>query len=276
MLLIECKKLFKRTEYKLVFLLLCLAVITDFFVLCIDFYGANLSNVYSAYFMTVLYNVSRSPFRLVFVMYLPVCVGLMGGDSYAFDNYNGINTYIITRVNRFRYIWVKALAIFLVAVFALICSMMLSLILSQIAFLEYGYCMHFGQLPDLIVNDSFEKGIFLGKLQYTKPYFGLLIFIVLRGVYGGILALAGYGVSLVFKCNRYIVMAIPFVVFEMLSIGWDFINRNISSLKYQTDITIPLMVYPECSAVSYFIPFLVVVIIDLILIGIGSIKEEAI
>lgn len=278
MLGIEIKKLIKRREYKFIFILMFLGAVLDFAVLCYNFYGESLSSVFPAYIMTVLYNVSRSPFRLVFVLYLPLCVGFMGVDTYLCDRQDGINNYILTRCNRKKYIWNKALAIYIVTMLSVISVILINLLLAVSTFPVYGYDFgHIGQLPELLVLNN-NSG-FLDSLEIEKPYAGFLIFAVLRGVYAGLLALLAYGISLVIKINKYIVIASAFIVCEGIGVLGNLIRKITEKLgtaiTFQNfDMELPLVIYPDVTLLEYATPYLFVLLLGIGLIFIGSRKEE--
>lgn len=278
MLNIEIKKLIKRREYKFIFILMFMGAVLDFAVLCYNFYGKSLSSVFSAYSMTVLYNVSRSPFRLVFGLYLPLCVGFMGADTYLCDRQDGINNYILTRCNRKKYIWNKALAIYIVTMLSVISIILINLLLAVITFPVYGYRLdELGQLPELIVLG--EHGGFLDSLQIEKPYAGFLMFAVLRGVFAGLLALLAYGISLVIKINKYIVIASAFIVYEGIGVLGNIVGRITEKLGHTIafqnfNMELPLTIYPDVTFFEYATPYLFVLLLGIGLIFIGSRKEE--
>lgn len=278
MLGIEIKKLIKRREYKFIFILMFMGAVLDFAVLCYNFYGKPLSSVFPAYCMTVLYNVSRSPFRLVFVLYLPLCVGFMGVDTYLCDRHDGINNYILTRCNKKKYIWNKAFAIYIVTMLSVVSVILINLLLAVITFPVYGYRFdEIGQLPELLVLDNYG-GIFT-SLKIEKPYVGFLIFAVFRGIFAGLLALLAYGISLVIKTNKYIVIASAFIAYEGIGAFEQIITKITGKLgiaiTFQNfNMELPLTIYPDATVFEYAAPYLIVLLIGIGLIYIGSKKEE--
>lgn len=275
---IEIKKLMKRREYKFVFILMFMGAVLDFAVLCCNFYGKPLSSVFPAHCMTVLYNISRSPFRLVFGLYLPLCVGFMGVDTYSCDRQDGINNYILTRYNKKKYIWNKAFAIYIVTMLSVISIMLINLLLAVITFPVYGYNFeHIGQLPESLIFDDY--GGFLTSLESKKPYAGLLIFAVFRGIFAGLLALLAYGISLVIKTNKYIVMASAFIAYQGMGVIGQIITKIMGKLgrtiTFQNiNMELPFVIYPDVTAFEYAAPYLLVLLIGTGLIFIGSKKEE--
>lgn len=277
----EIKKLVKRKEYIFFFMIMFFAVIFDFLINCINLYGERLSNLYPAYVMTVLDNISRAPFRVVFTLFLPLVVCVAASDTYLLDTKAGINNYIVTRVNRSRYIKTKALAIFLVVFFTIMLNILLSIALNATTFPLYGYKSHWQIMPYMLTSE-YEFGTeLLGKLRFYHPYINICLWGMLRAFVGATFALFAYGVSFIKKISRYIVLISSFVVYHLISVA----EMNFESFLFDIDMNhsiwrdflgfcVMLNVNPRVGIVQYIYPIILFLIIAIMLIKRGIKKEE--
>lgn len=269
MVLLEIKKIIKTKEYRVIFAIMYIFMIMDFIILCSMFYGKGLSEVYSAHNMNVMYNISRSPFGILYHALLPVCVGLMGCSTYAQDRKNKMNNYIITRTSRQKYIINKGISIFLVASLTVFLLLMINVLFAVIAFPVYGYKLHGAQM-NFIFTDFYGTALF-GELQYENPYLGLCIFIALRALFAGIIGLEAYGLSMFIR-NKYVNIFSAFIIHNVFTfVEIIFADAVNISLPLSMNVFAP---YPNMGVIMYFSSFMINLIFAFVLIHIGVKKDE--
>lgn len=275
MLVLEIKKLFKRKQYVIMLFIMCTVVCLDLLVKCKYFYGQGVANVFPAYQLVILESAYMSRFGIFFAMFLPLMVGFMGVDSHVCDVKDGIDSCIMTRVNRIQYLKNKAKALFLVVFATVGVVLLVGVLLVIVVFPLYGYKLNGGQLPEVIIDKAWYDGYFLGYLKYRMPYVGLFIFIILRSLYAGVLALFGFGVSLCVPRMKYISIAAPFVVYtgaEMLQL---LAEKYLGIVLPFIGTTYPLQTYPHVSFGSYIMPFVLFLGLFIVTFSIGvGIKRE--
>ncbi len=269
MVLLEIKKIIKTKEYMVIFAIMYIFMIMDFIILCSMFYGKGLSEVYSAHNMNVMYNISRSPFRILYHILLPVCVGFMGCSTYAQDRKNKMNNYIITRTSRQKYIINKGISIFLVASLTVFLLLMINLLFAVIAFPIYGYNLH-GVQMNFIFADPHGTALF-GELQYENPYLGLCIFIALRALFAGILGLEAYGLSMFIR-NKYVNIFSAFIIHNVFTFVENIFGEALNmSLPISMNVLVP---YPDIGIIMFSLSFIINLIFAFVLIHMGVKKDE--
>lgn len=282
MLRLEAKKILRRNEFKFVAILMFLSVIIDFIVLCYNYYGSNLSSIYSAHTMTVMDNISREPFRVIFTLVLPLVASIIASDMYLSDKNAQINTYIITRVNRKTYIKNQLAAIFIVVSGLTFMMLLLSLLLCVIAFPIYGNTLHGAVMPyELIQYQSkTDTYLFLARLRLFHPYINIIFFIVTRSVFAGIFALLSYSISFISRVNKYIVFVFSFVIYSIITISEALIERELFSLNLENTWLVNLVysgilsLNPVGNIFTYFKDIIIFLLLFLVFIIIGLRKEE--
>lgn len=274
MLVLEIKKLIKRKEYRIMLLIMWVVVCLDFLAKCKYFYGQGISNVFPAYQLAILEPAYMSRFGVFFAMFLPLIVGFMGVDSHVCDVKKGINTCIMTRINRIKYLKNKAKALFFVVFITVEIVLIVGVFLTIITFPLYGYNLNGGQLPDIIVDKAWYEGLFLGYFKYKMPYVGLMIFITIRSIYAGVFALFGYGVSLCIPHVKYISIAAPFIVYTGTEMFQLLAEKYLGVELPFLGTTYPLQTYPRVNFLSFLLPFALFVGLFLVTFSIGTRRED--
>ena len=284
MILLEIKKIIRRKEFKIISAVCLAAVILDFLTNCYNAYGGRLTAVRPAYVMTVLDNYSKSPFRLVFEILLPLLITVAASDMYYSDYSKQINTYILSRVSRRTYIISQAMAVFVVTFGIVFVSVLLSIALSLVAFPMNGYktlstrslenmiALEFGNPPD--------GEMMLYDLYMYHPYLNLLAGSLLRALAGGVFALLAYGFSFLRNVNRYMVFFSAFILFNVIdilygiadSIAYSY-NRSMLHLGGYLGICL-LDKNPNITTFSYFVGQTAYIILAVMMIKHGIRKEE--
>lgn len=279
MLNLEIKKIVKRREFLFFFFVMFLAVVSDFVINCYNSFGSSLSVLYPASVMTVLDNISRAPFRTVYGLFLPFVVCFVASDTYLLDKKYGINNYILCRVNRKQYIWNKAKAIFIVVSVTISINILLSILLSRIAFPAYGYSQ-FGTVMPYELTDRFESKNLLYNLELYHPYINIAFWGIMRGIIGGIFALIAYGISFIKGINRYVVLVSGFIFYNFYDLLQQIAEKVLEHLDL-TDTFLSKIIYgavfttnPRVSVFGYVKDIIIYLIVALLLIHIGTKREE--
>lgn len=280
MLKLELKKIISRKEFVIFFFLMFFAVISDFLINCWCYYGSNMSALYTASNMTVLNNVSRSPFRTVYVILLPIVACIMASDTYLVDKKMGMNNYILLRTDRKKYIWTKGVAIFILVSLTILINILLSISLAYIAFPAYGYCSNGRVSLDILSGKFISKRLFIELYMY-HPYINLLVFGFIRALTGGVYALLAYGISFFKNSNRYIVMASSFLIVTVLEIIEEIYKNILEKIGVNDGILRKIGIFGtllntniDVSFLTYIKEFFLFLGVALILIYAGTKREE--
>lgn len=283
MLTLEIKKIIKRREFLFVTGLMFISVIVDYLVNCYNYYGSYKTMLYPAYNMTILDNVSRSPYCIVFMLALPLVASIAASDMYCTDAAMNINSYIITRIDKKTYVKYQALAIY-ITVFTITCLMLfLNLLLCVATFPIKGYSLNRFIMPyDLVLYNagSFNSGTFLYDLQLAHPYINIIFFILMRGFIAGIFSLLAYGVSFFRFANKYVVFVSSFVIYNIIEVGEYILERVVWKLNMQESwisnlcYSGVLQLNPNGNVYTYFKDFIIYLIFAVILIFWGRKQED--
>lgn len=281
MVKLEIQKITKRNSYKFVAILYILVSVIDALTNMYSYYGKGLSEVYPAYTMSVLNNVSRSPFRIIYVVMLPIVVSAIASDMYTYDRDNKINNIIFVRVNKAKYIWSQAAAIFISVSSLILFSLLLNLIICLVAFPAYGNMMYDMWLPGYLVHiqkpEYIEYELF-GVFRFSHPYLNLLFFIFMRSIIAGVFAVLSYAVAAAIKINRYVVFVISFFIFNIVEFGESIAEQLLLKAQETNLVKIVysglLELNPMGNIVTYFKDIILYLLLAVITTYIGTRKEE--
>lgn len=281
----EILKLSNRTEYKIISAIFVMAVLIDIWVICYNNYGAGLTEVNSAYCMTVLFNESKAPFRLVFGIFLPICAAYIASDTYLNDSKSGMNSVILTRTDKKSYVRTKAYAIFLLVGCTIFSVLLLDLILALAAFPAHGrvfeqlpwMLVDFGNAPWILGEEHLSidtKSILGYELYAFHPYLWCMIWIIIRSLTGAIMALFAYAMSFVIK-NRYIALLSSFLCVNIIVAAEGMIKDLIGSLPFKGSFSGLFTVTPSLDSwFVYFIPHILLTGISIIIIHKFCLSED--
>ena len=227
MMIRELTRIIRRKEYMIMTMILFLAVFVDTIMNCMLFFGEGLSNVYPAYNMTVLYNVSKSPLRLLFVVMLPIATAVFASDIQKKDSDRGICNMLYVRQSKRKSITAQASAIFLSVFIAYFSALIISVIFSVVAFPLYGYgkfgedkiieLLYSGGRWNYPVTDGFSN--LLLNFKNLHPYLNLFVFAFFRSVIAAVFALLAYGVAFLRFVNRYAVFLSSFLLYNGIELS---------------------------------------------------------
>ncbi|MDR2834191.1 MAG: hypothetical protein LBV67_10795 [Streptococcaceae bacterium] len=225
----EITKCLKRVEFKVVVAATFAAVFLDFFTLCRNYLGADLSTVISASNATILTNQIKTPLYAVFAILLPLTVSLLYSDSYLMEKKLGLTQSVHTRISKKQDIIAKSSAVAIVSFLVTLFPLLINLALAMTAFPLQGY--NTLGLPDYKMLTYIDSGKVLEHLHVYSPYLNLLIFILIRSLFAAAFALLSFGISFVGKINRYLVSLFSVVIYFVFQVVFDLLGSLIPDQK---------------------------------------------
>lgn len=283
MLTLEIKKILRRKEFVFVSILMFLSVIMDYLVNCYNYYGSKMSLLHPAYDMTCLNNISRSPYCIVFGVALPLVASIAASDMYNTDAAMGINSYIITRVNKKTYVKNQGLAIFITVSGVTLSLLLMNLFLCMITFPVKGYSLYGFIMPYEMIEyngSEYFSSIFMDNIHMAHPYINIIFFIIMRSAVAGMLALLSYGVAFIRFINKYVIFVSAFLIHTVLELAEYFLEKVIWSLDMQESWISKLcysgilQINPNGDVFTYFKDIILLMILTIALILIGRRREE--
>lgn len=227
---LELKKIIRRKEFKLVFIVIWAAIFLDFLLTCREYYGANLSNVMSAFNGTIITNVVKTALEPIVGILLPLTVGIIYSDSYLEEDTWGVSNFINTRISKKNNIIAKSIAISIISFSIIFIPLLANEILAIIAFPIQGYNT-FGA-PDYKLLCYIDYDKVLPELQLYYPYINILLFIFIRALYGVAFALLSFGVSFLYKVNKYITVLSAFIINTFMIVVLNSISKVLPQNSY--------------------------------------------
>ena len=274
LLLGEIKKITRRKQFLFMTAILFGAVFTDFFITCAHYYEKPLSLVPSAYHSIIIYNFFGTPASTVFESFLfPLAAGIIASDLYFEEKMMGINNMIVTRVSKKSYIWHKLWSIVIIVFAITVLPILLNILLALIAFPVQGYFTTKSPIKLLMEPDKLRIFNFL-KNWY--PYWNVIVFSCIRGVFAVMSALLAFSVSFVKNANRYFILLSPMLFFIVYTLIASFIS-DIPALGERTTEMIVihiLAVNPYGSIWTFLLYFFLEIGISVILIRKGMSSDD--
>lgn len=223
----EIKKIIHRREYLIIAGILITAVLLDFYSTCIQVYGENLSEIPSAYQMSILSNKSNL-FDLVFGSFLFFLISnMIAVNIVTYEVECKIDTYIFTRLKAEKYIKNQVLAIVLVTFFTVWGCLLLSLGLSLSAFPLQGYFTEVTTHNTLMEPDP--NRLFSYLLNFY-PYLNILTLITLRALTAAVTAFFSSAIIIDNRTSKYVALFLPMVIFITYSITTSIIIEHIDDI----------------------------------------------
>ena len=210
MILEEIKKIVKRTQFKVVSLILFLDVIMDFFITCKHYYGSELTRIRSAHLCTILNNDVSNFTAMMFSILLPIVACIIASDIYYEEEDMGLTNMIYTRRKKREDIKAKLIAISVTVFMVVFLALMLNYVLACITFPKQGN--HCENATYLTLSD-WDPDQILAYLRMYHPYLNLFIFIIIRCLAANAFAVLSFAFSLCYKKNRYVILLFAMIYY---------------------------------------------------------------
>lgn len=152
-------------------------------------------------------DASSGGIQLYFMFLFPFVVS-MAYASCAFDNRNeGVDKFVIQRAGIKNYYFSQALVTFLGAFLIVFFSTLLGqlVIIAAVPLHSVKINPYYPLSPDL----PFRNVVFFQDLCYNYPYLYFFTYNIIGGIFGGLIGLLSYSISLHFKINRFLILTIP-------------------------------------------------------------------
>ncbi|MBD7916377.1 hypothetical protein H9660_14615 [Clostridium sp. Sa3CUN1] len=194
---LEIKNCLNSYKFKINFFILSLISIFTFILTCNYYYGYNSIFVPPAYKTGFISNSAIKYGFFLFLTIMPLLVCFIYSDSYEFELKKKINTAIITRCGRKRYLLSKILTVSIVAFFSVFIIMSVTELLSFFTFANKGSFTGGSMFYDL--KSSYNANIFLANIKISNPYLFNFILILINSLYAAILAAFTFSLTIILK-----------------------------------------------------------------------------
>lgn len=270
----EIKRIVLSKGYIIVAMFFLAMILIDFFVSAQWAYGRNLSEIPSAYQMSILSNKGNI-FDLAFGSFIFLLISnFIAMELISEEVEKKIYTYICTRVCFKEYLKVELLAVVVVTFFTVWICLMLSLGLTLIAFPIQGY---FTDVTTHNMLMSPDPNRLFGYLHNYYPYLNILLLITIRA---GIAAVTTFLSAAILICNsfsKHVAFMVPMVIYIVYSTLTSLASDNIEDIGlYSIVETNILSVNGAGNEIVLFGYLIIQVIIGIMLIKMGLRNNETI
>ena len=241
----EVKKIVRRNEFYAAAIIIFFAVFLNFYIACDNLQGKPLSQIPSAWELTVLRNYYCYNFTdTVFSTLLPLIASIMAADVYYTELKKGITNYIATRTSCSSYIRNKVLAAGTVVFVTVGIAVAVSIVLSIIAFPLQGHYSTDVSFRSLMMHDRYR---ILCGFEGAYPYLNIIFFGFIRCLFAVSSALFAFSMTFIKRINHYLLMlssTIYYFVYillvtliantfaDVLSYNWaDMINTSVTGVN---------------------------------------------
>lgn len=271
----EMKKVTERKQFWMILVFLVAVVFADFWLTCKNYQNSLLSNVPSAYDLTIINNYYDGSIGMFFFRGFPfvLIVSLIGSDIFYEEKERGIQNIIFTRISARKYIRHQVAAVMTVTFLTIVFVIVVSQCLALMAFPVQGYMLQDTTAYNVLLP---LKGYMLSGLRASSPYLNNIIYAVIWGITGAIFSLFSYALSFLHQMRRYAVLMVPMILYLVYTIVMSLIAGRISNVWLSICLETSLLkVNSAGSAWVYVILYALITGISFLLIrrGLSNDKE---
>lgn len=158
-----------------------------------------------------------SIFRTFYFLTLPILAILPFGSQHYYEKNSKYRELLIIRGSRSTYYLSKCITNFIIGFLTIFITLILNYIIVYIIYPN-----------NFIIGGLFlepDKGAFLEKIFFENTMLYHFIYIVINALVGGIFSLLAFSLSMVFSYkNKFLVIAVPFILFTIQSVILFFFN----------------------------------------------------
>lgn len=227
LLKMELEKGLKRYEFHFVIVFLVLLSVLAFMMECLAFYGSSLDFVRSAAESSIFQGTYANSVLNTLLFLLPLLSSVIYADSFHEEYQSGVLNIILTRTARQKYVFIKAIAVFLLSFFVFFVALGLNLILTIIAFpLEGRDNIYALPVYDIAVF-NYDPSYFLELLRLEHPLLFNTIAAFNMSLFAGSFAVFSYSLFFLFLTrHRIFGHLIVFFVYLLLNIFLSFLQLD--------------------------------------------------
>ncbi|MGL5439110.1 MAG: hypothetical protein ACRDA4_01825 [Filifactoraceae bacterium] len=271
---VELYNISKRKELKLAILILLSATILNFIGSCIIYKGFPLMEVRSSYDLFALNNIRGMFIVDSFTVIFPIIVVSIYSDSIFIETKKNINTFILTRVSKKKWLFGKVITVFLVTFLVVLTPLIINYILCRYTFPSYTANNSFSAPTyNLFSYDYLNELKHIGEnvnifsyIYIYNPYLHYLTIVILKALQGGLFSILGIAFSMFIKKSKVVAIISVFIFTIVIDIINGFLPIN--------DTIITSLDSPTHSGIlNYIVSYIIIMILTYILIR-KSLKKD--
>lgn len=171
---IEIKNAVNQIEFKVLFAAILLISLISILLNCFQDYGRNILFIRSYIDNSMYISIKARPIMSVFEYLSPLIVMMIYSSSKWKEEKNGMQSMIITRINKKEYYLSKFIANFIIVFGVVLFSGLINLLISYIAYPTVGFDNRWG-IPVYDLIQRYDNRALLDLLRIQNPFAYILI-----------------------------------------------------------------------------------------------------
>ena len=171
---IEIKNAVNQIEFKVMFAAILLISLISILLNCFQDYGCNILSIRSYIDNSMYISTKARPIVSVFEYLSPLIVMMIYSSSKWKEEKNGMQSMIITRINKREYYLSKFIANFIIIFGVVLFSGLINLLISYIVYPTVGFDNRWG-IPVYDLIQRYDKRALLDLLRIQNPFIYILV-----------------------------------------------------------------------------------------------------
>lgn len=171
---IEIKNAVNQIEFKVMFAAILLISLISILLNCFQDYGCNILSIRSYIDNSMYISTKTRPIVSVFEYLSPLIVMMIYSSSKWKEEKNGMQSMIITRLNKKEYYLSKFIANFIIVFGVVLFSGLINLLISYIVYPTVGFDNRWG-IPVYDIIQRYDKRALLDLLRIQNPFIYILV-----------------------------------------------------------------------------------------------------
>lgn len=171
---IEIKNAVNQIEFKVLFVTILLISLISILLNCFQDYGRNILFIRSYIDNSMYISIKARPIMSVFEYLSPLIVMMIYSSSKWKEEKNGMQSMIITRINKKEYYLSKFIANFIIVFGVVLFSGLINLVISYIAYPAVGFDNRWG-IPVYDFIQRYDNRALLDLLRIQNPFAYILV-----------------------------------------------------------------------------------------------------
>lgn len=171
---IEIKNAVNQIEFKVLFATILLISLISILLNCFQDYGRNILFIRSYIDNSMYISIKARPIMSVFEYLSPLIVMMIYSSSKWKEEKNGMQSMIITRLNKKEYYLSKFIANFIIVFGVVLFSGLMNLLISYIVYPTVGFDNRWG-IPVYDLIQRYDNRALLGLLRIQNPFVYILV-----------------------------------------------------------------------------------------------------
>lgn len=229
---IEIKNAVNQIEFKVLFAAILLISLISILLNCFQDYGRNILFIRSYIDNSMYISIKARPIMSVFEYLSPLIVMMIYSSSKWKEEKNGMQSMIITRINKKEYYLSKFIANFIIVFGVVLFSGLINLLISYIAYPTVGFDNRWG-IPVYDLIQRYDNRALLDLLRIQNPFAYILIKNIIVSTFLATISNIPYCLSFIkhFKEMEFIQICImTFIALAVASVIG--VNFHISFINY--------------------------------------------